>query len=265
MHCKTIVADDLWFAISSSNLTRLSMTYDSEIGVMAIDQRTRRGGQVLAHDYRVELMAAHLGLVPEERALIADPHDAFRLIKDYLDGRWPGRHIPIERSTLGLIEQMDTDHTHYGIQPADADGTFVDAVNILADPDGTKDDLFPIGLVAWSELKEALKAGTQDFPFGGMGKLRLNFDVSNLGDPANIIVDVGVKPAIGGEDSRIVLKKLPATSTATVGVIRIGQRYSVRAVAALASAPEIPLAPAIDRDTNVLTEFDTTFTVSLTT
>ena len=53
VHCKTFVADDLWLSISSSNMSRRSMTYDSEIGAMSIDGRTRRGGQRTAREVRV--------------------------------------------------------------------------------------------------------------------------------------------------------------------------------------------------------------------
>jgi phosphatidylserine/phosphatidylglycerophosphate/cardiolipin synthase-like enzyme len=259
VHCKTIVADDVWVSISSSNLSRRSMTYDGEIGIMAIDRRTRRGAQRLARDYRVELMAAHLGLVPEERALVEDPYDAFRLVKDYLAGKWPGRHLPIERSG---IAEMDLIHTHYGIQPEDADGTFIDAVNVLADPDGTKDDLLPTGLLDIRELMAALSAGTPETPFGGIGVLRLAFNVAALGNPSDIIVTVSVIQTGANESTRVPLGTFPATATANAGVIRIGVGYSVRATTALAATPGTQIGQVANVDIPPLVEFNTMVTIS---
>jgi hypothetical protein len=259
VHCKTIVADDVWVSISSSNLSRRSMTYDGEIGIMAIDRRTRRGAQRLARDYRVELMAAHLGLVPEERALVEDPYDAFRLAKDYLEGKWPGRHLPIERS--GIVE-MDPIHTHYGIQPEDADGTFIDAVNVLADPDGIKDDLLPTGLLDIRELMAALSAGTPETPFGGIGVLRLAFNVAALGNPSDIIVIVSVIQTGANESTRVTLGTFPATATANAGVISIGVGYSVRATTALAATPGTQIGQVANVDIPPLVEFNTMVTIS---
>jgi phosphatidylserine/phosphatidylglycerophosphate/cardiolipin synthase-like enzyme len=262
VHCKTIVADDLWVSISSSNLSRRSMTYDGEIGIMAIDRRCRRGAQRLARDYRVELMAAHLGLVPEERALVEDPYDAFRLVKDYLNGKWPGRHLPIQRS--GLAE-MDPIHTHYGIQPADADGTFIDAVNVLADPDGTKDDLLPTGLLDIRELMAALSAGTPETPFGGIGVLRVAFDVAALGNPGNpgdIVVEVSIIQTGQPESTRVALGTFPATATVNAGVIKIGVAYSIRARAALAATPNTQIGQLANVDVDPLVEFNTLVTIT---
>jgi hypothetical protein len=142
------------------------MTYDSEIGVMAIDRRTRRGGQQLARDLRVTLMCAHLGLLEAERALVDDPRDAFKLVKDYFAGVWHGRHLPIERSG---IAEMDLRYTHYGVQPQDADGTFVDAITVLADPDGNREDLLPPGLLGARELMAALSRATRRRRLAGSG------------------------------------------------------------------------------------------------
>lgn len=242
VHCKVMVADDLWLTISSSNMTRRSMTYDSEIGVMAIDRRTRRGGQKLARDFRVTLLATHLGLVPEERSLIEDPFDAFRLLKDFLAGRWHGRDLRIERS--GIVE-MDPLHTHYGIQPAEADGTFVDAVSALGDPDGEREEL-PFGLLDFMTLRAALAEATEDQVFGGLGRLRITFDVGTLGDPALMTVRVTVFEVIDEAGPLfappVVLGTFPATATANAGVIRSGSRYVIRGEAATTTAPGIIVA-----------------------
>lgn len=241
VHCKIMVADDLWFTISSANLTRRSMTYDSEIGVMAIDKRTRRGGQKLARDFRVALMAAHLGLVPEEFSLVEDPFDAFCLLKDFVAGRWPGRNTRFERS--GIVE-MDPLHTHYGIQPAEADGTFIDAVSALGDPDGEREEL-PFGLLDFQNLMAALEGATEDQVFGGLGRMRITFDVSALGT-APMVVHVTVFEVVNEAGPvfapPVVLGTFPATATVNAGVIRSGSRYVIEAKAASAEHPEVILA-----------------------
>lgn len=262
VHCKTIVADDLWVSISSSNLTRRSMTYDGEIGVMAIDRRTRRGGQRLARDLRVELMAAHLGLTEAERALVDDPRQAFRLVKDYLAGAWPGRHLPIESSG---IAEMDLLYTHYGVQPADVDGTFVDLINAGADPDGTQDISLPGGLLEVRELQAALKAGTDTMPFGGIGTLRLSFDVSALGvPPADLLVTVSLIPDGSPESARVSFPARSAADLLSAGLVRIGGTYRVSAAAARAAAPGMVIGiPLVDQPLPAVTGFDTTLTVVL--
>ena len=258
VHAKSIVADDIWFSISSSNLSRRSMTYDSEIGVMAIDRRTRRGGQQTAREYRADLMAAHLGLEPDERGLVDDPYDAFRFFKDYFSGKWPGRTLHAERT--GIVE-MDAAHTHLGLQPADADGTFIDLIDVAADPDGNR-ELLGFGLLDIRTISEALSSATDQKQYGGLGKLRLTFDVSALGNPADILVTASIKPDIGTESQRVALGTVPASETLNVGVVKINDGYSVRADAAFVATPstqlgartELPVTPA---------DFDTLVTVTI--
>ena len=234
VHCKSMIVDDVWASISSSNFSRRSMTYDSEIGAMSIDQQTRRGGQRLARDFRVDLMASHLGLTPEERPLVEDPYEAFRLFKGALDGTLTGRRLNVER--LGIAE-MDPLHTHYGIQPAEADGTFVDGVNAIADPDGRRLDL-PVGVLDVMLLLEAMDQGTAENVFGGLGSLRVTFDVAAIGDPNDLLVDVSVLEQGEPEASRVALGRFPATATVNAGIIRTGLTYQVRAIASLTATPD---------------------------
>jgi phosphatidylserine/phosphatidylglycerophosphate/cardiolipin synthase-like enzyme len=238
VHCKSMVVDDVWASISSSNFSRRSMTYDSEIGAMTIDSRTRRGGQRLARDLRVDLMASHLGLSPEERPLVEDPYEAFRLFKDYLNGDLSGRTFNVDN--FG-IAQMDLLHTHYGIQPADADGTFVDGVNAIADPDGRRLDL-PIGLLDLVSLFEAMDQATPGNVFGGLGALRLRFDVSAIGNPDDLVVTVSFLEQGRPEAARVALGRFPATATVNAGIIKTGLTYVVRATASSTVTPDQAIA-----------------------
>lgn len=239
VHCKMMVVDDIWCSISSSNLSRRSMTYDSEIGAMSIDKRTRRGGQRLARDLRIDLMAAHLGLAPEERPLLEDPYQAFRLFKDYLEGRLTARTYKIEDFA---IAKMDPLHTHYGIQPADADGTFTDGLNWIADPDGHRDSTFWTGLVDLTGLFDAMDQATPGNVFGGMGTLRVTFDVHTVGNPSDIVVAVSVLEDGQPESSRVTLGVFPAAGSVNAGIVQRNVTYRVRGIASLAATPNVELA-----------------------
>jgi len=238
VHCKMMVVDDIWCSISSSNLSRRSMTYDSEIGAMSIDKRTRRGGQRLARDLRIDLMTSHLGLTPEERPLVEDPYQAFRLFKDYLEGRLTARTYKIEDFA---IAKMDPLHTHYGIQPADADGTFVDGLNWIADPDGHRDSTFWTGLVDLTGLFDAMDEATAGNVFGGMGTLQLTFDVSTFGNPNDIVVTVSALEDGAPETRRVTMGVFPATGSVDAGIVRRNVTYHVRAIASLAATPNVEL------------------------
>ena len=75
---------------------------------MSIDRQTRRGGQRLARDLRVNLMAAHLGLKPEERPLVEDPYpyfDRLRALADFL-----GEHLAWGASpvlSMGMTDDFE--------------------------------------------------------------------------------------------------------------------------------------------------------------
>lgn len=235
-----MVADDLWMNISSSNFSQRSLTYDSEIGAATIDRRMRRGGGVSPRQFRVDLMADHLRLLPEEKSLVEDPRDAFRLMKAILAGQVAGRKVGIEESGIAA---MDILHTHLGTLPADLYGTFVDAVNLAVDPNGRNEQLNL--LVDLQNLLGVLKAGTDTVTFGGLGTLRLEFDVSSLGTPAEIQVRVQV--TVPDPPQVLGLGPFPADAPARVGLVRIGVKYTVSATPELIASPGVPLAPAINR------------------
>jgi phosphatidylserine/phosphatidylglycerophosphate/cardiolipin synthase-like enzyme len=242
VHCKSMVADDLWMNISSSNFSRRSQTYDSEIGAATIDSRMRRGGGLTPRQFRVDLMADHLRLLPEEKPLVEDPRDAFRLYKAVLAGQVPGRKFGIEESGIAA---MDVLHTHLGTQPADLDGTFVDALNFAFDPDG---HMPASNLVPLRDVLDSLAAGTDTVTFGGLGTLRLVFDVSSI-PVAAADIRVLVRMTIPGDVPQVLtLGPFPANAPARIGVVRVGVAYPLRATPESVLAPGVPLAPDIVRD-----------------
>ena len=108
----------------------------------------------------------------------------------------------------------------------------------------------------------ALSAGTPETPFGGIGVLRLAFNVAALGNPSDIIVTVSVIQTGANESTRVPLGTFPATATANAGVIRIGVGYSVRATAALAATPSTQIGQVANVDIPPLVEFNTMVTIS---
>jgi phosphatidylserine/phosphatidylglycerophosphate/cardiolipin synthase-like enzyme len=231
VHAKSMVADDLWMNISSSNLSRRSQTYDSEIGAATIDSRMRRGGGLTPRQFRVDLMADHLRLLPEEKSLVEDPRDAFRLFKAVLNGEIPGRMFGIEQSGIAA---MDILHTHLGTQPADLDGTAVDALNFALDPDG---HMPAASLVDIRTVVDALAVGTDTVTFGGLGTLRLIFNVPG---PANEF-QVRVAITVPDPPQLLTLGPFPANAPARIGLVKIGVTYSVSAALERIATPGMPL------------------------
>ncbi|HYI10834.1 MAG TPA: hypothetical protein VEK57_17370, partial [Thermoanaerobaculia bacterium] len=248
VHCKSMIADDLWMNISSSNFSRRSLTYDSEIGAAAIDSRMRRGGGLTPRQFRVDLLADHLRLLPEEKPLVEDPRDAFRLMKAILAGEFPGRKFGIEEAGIAA---MDIAHTHLGTQPSELDGGFIDAVNLAVDPDGRIPG--PNLIVDLRNFLAALAGSTDTVTFGGIGTLRLVFDVSSLGDPDDIQirVEITVPPEHPTDPEDIpellALGPFPANTPARIGLVRIGVEYLLSVTPEATANPGTPLAPAITR------------------
>lgn len=231
IHCKSVIADDVWMSISSSNMSQRSMTTDSEMGAMSIDQRTRRGGQQGVRDLRVALMASHLGLTETERALVEDPYKAFRLVKDYLSGKWRGR-----RHTK--IFPYDPKSTHFGLQPSDVDGSFIRLVDLALDQDGRLQGL-PGGALDVRAIMEALYdangigvLGTLWFTFGDLAQLPLAMG------PLEITVTMSFVQA--GNPRTLVLGTFELTQPtegAQAGIVKVGEVYALHAEVAAQNAP----------------------------
>jgi phosphatidylserine/phosphatidylglycerophosphate/cardiolipin synthase-like enzyme len=228
VHCKTIIADDVWMSIGSSNLSMRSLTYDSELNAASIDSRISRGGHVSAREFRVRLMAEHLGLDLKERGLVEYPHDAFQLMKEVLDGKrpWLKHHLV----------RYDPTFTHYGIQPAEYNEVFLDGLNLILDPDGRHLDS-GIDLMTIRGLIEHLNAANagQAITFGGIGAIRVTFDTSGLSPaPLGIVVeltDVTPPDPVHPEppEPAITRGPLDPTAQAIMGIFRIGRDYNLSA------------------------------------
>jgi phosphatidylserine/phosphatidylglycerophosphate/cardiolipin synthase-like enzyme len=92
VHAKTMMVDDLWASIGSSNLGYRSQTYDSEINCDVVDGAMRRGRRLYTTDLRVRLWAEYLQLAPNERHLVLDPRAGFELLRRAAEADWPRPH-----------------------------------------------------------------------------------------------------------------------------------------------------------------------------
>jgi phosphatidylserine/phosphatidylglycerophosphate/cardiolipin synthase-like enzyme len=89
VHAKTIVVDDVWASIGSSNMGYRSMTYDTEINCDVVDGAITRGSRPFARDLRVRLWAEHLRLLPKDHHLVVDPRKGFELLRRAAETDWP--------------------------------------------------------------------------------------------------------------------------------------------------------------------------------
>lgn len=80
VHCKSIIVDDVWVKIGSSNLSRRDSSHDSQVDVAVVDGTIVDGVCKFARDLRLELWAEHLALIPSDPRLV-DPVIAFNLWK----------------------------------------------------------------------------------------------------------------------------------------------------------------------------------------
>jgi phosphatidylserine/phosphatidylglycerophosphate/cardiolipin synthase-like enzyme len=89
VHAKICIVDDVWMTCGSDNFNRRSWTNDSELTCAVIDptrdEREPRdlsldgdGARVLPRNLRLDVWAEHLGLSPDDPALL-DPSSAFDL------------------------------------------------------------------------------------------------------------------------------------------------------------------------------------------
>jgi hypothetical protein len=224
VHCKCIIADDLWMSIGSSNLNHRAMNYDAELNAASIDARIRRGAHVTPRSARIDLLAEHLNLPADARPLIEDPHDAFRLVKDVLAKKRPWM------SDTHLIKH-DTKFNHYGKQPPTHNQVFLDLLAAAIDPDGEKLNI-EIHLAELKNLLDSLMAGTDEATFGGLGSIQAKFDVSALQTPDQLqyFVNLWEVPDDGGTPDPGQITKLgPFASTQEpgLGIVKVGKKYGI--------------------------------------
>jgi hypothetical protein len=154
-------------------------------------------------------------------------------VRDVLDGKRPWMRTHLLK--------VDLKFTHYGPFPEDFDPILRDAIDLLADTDGTAARLEP-RLVDAAGLFEALRESHGGLTYGGLGRLRFTFDVSGLGmAPGDVLVRVEIGEAGAPPSQRVTLGPWPAASAVDAGVLHIGVEYRVRATA-LTAASSTPIA-----------------------
>lgn len=134
VHAKTMMVDDLWASIGSSNLGYRSQTYDTEINCDVVDGALRRGRRVYTTDLRVRLWAEHLRLAPNERHLVLDPWKGFELLRRAAESDWPRPHHvqPYDPEYYG--DDLDEPGAPPKYDPLNATHEVIR--NHLVDPDG---------------------------------------------------------------------------------------------------------------------------------
>jgi phosphatidylserine/phosphatidylglycerophosphate/cardiolipin synthase-like enzyme len=90
-HAKTMMVDDLFVSIGSTNVNRRGFYHDGEIGVVAVPQALRGSPSNPARWLRTRLWAEHLGIPPGMGpALLRDPIAASDL---FFRSRWAGNRF----------------------------------------------------------------------------------------------------------------------------------------------------------------------------
>jgi phosphatidylserine/phosphatidylglycerophosphate/cardiolipin synthase-like enzyme len=72
VHAKVMIVDDIYAVIGSQNISRRSMTHDTELAVAVVDAEVENGACRFARDLRLNLWGEHL-LLPTTDPRIADP------------------------------------------------------------------------------------------------------------------------------------------------------------------------------------------------
>ncbi|MCU1230030.1 MAG: clsA, partial [Acidobacteria bacterium] len=233
VHCKMIVADDLWMSIGSSNINRRSMTYDSELNAASIDGRIRRGAHFTARELRTRQMTHHVGLDDLERPMTEDPARAFALFK-----------AAITTPPAWLVDRLrliayDPKATHYGIQPAEYNELFLDALALLLDPDGRQLDLATNLSEVAGLLKTLSAAGETDgAKFGGLATIHATFVIP----PAVTAHHVHVEVTDTSTMEKTEIGPLDPAAPASLGIHRNSKTYTLTAQAL--DVAEIVLASA---------------------
>ena len=114
VHAKICIVDDVWLTCGSDNFNRRSWTNDSELTCAVIDPNQDKrephdltgrgdGARVLARELRMQVWSEHLGVEPDDPALL-DPVEAFDLWRETASARddWndAGRHGPPPRGQV---------------------------------------------------------------------------------------------------------------------------------------------------------------------
>ena len=126
VHAKHMIVDDLWMVISSSNISKRGMTYETEIGVAITDAEIEDGVRKAVRDHRIRLWAEHLRLDRSHWHRLLDPMAGAELLRQGLDN-----------PNLPLIPfEVENDHILLRYSPENHSATHDLIYRMLADPDG---------------------------------------------------------------------------------------------------------------------------------
>lgn len=126
LHAKHMIVDDVWMIISSSNLSRRGMTYETEMGVAISDAEVEDGVRKSVRDHRIRLWAEHLRLDRSHYHRLLDPLAGAELLRQSIDN-----------SNMPLIPfETENDHIEFHY-PSENHTSQHDLVyEFLGDPDG---------------------------------------------------------------------------------------------------------------------------------
>jgi hypothetical protein len=171
-------------------------------------------------------MAEHLGLDALEQPLVEDFRRAFALFRAAVTEPPPwlaGRQ---------RIIAYDPVFTHLGVQPQEYNGVMLDALDAAVDPDGDEIDFASnmIQVLTLLDLLGAAEADAEAATFGGIGAIRVSFDLSALTEvPHHVRTEV---TKVGDpEAGKIAAGPLSPSVPATIGLFRIGKTHEITAKA----------------------------------
>jgi len=126
IHAKHMIVDDIWMVISSSNISRRGMSYETEIGAAISDAEVEDGARKVVRDHRIRLWAEHLKLDRSQWHRIVDPIAGAELLRKGIDN-----------PNLALIPfEIENNHIRYRYAPEDHTSNNDIIYNFLGDPDG---------------------------------------------------------------------------------------------------------------------------------
>ena len=126
IHAKHMIVDDLWMVISSSNISRRGMTYETEIGAAISDAEVEDGVRKIVRDHRIKLWAEHLKLDRSQYHRVLDPIAGAELLRKGLDN-----------PNLPLIPfEIENTHIKFSYRPEDHTSENDLIYTFLGDVDG---------------------------------------------------------------------------------------------------------------------------------
>jgi phosphatidylserine/phosphatidylglycerophosphate/cardiolipin synthase-like enzyme len=137
VHAKTMIVDDVWASIGSSNVGYRSMTYDGEINCDVVDGALALGRRRYARDLRISLWAEHLRLGTRGAPMLLDHRHGFELLRAAAEGNLARPHhlMPYDPNFFGEGTLPNPPPPY---DPANTDHEIVRTR--LVDPDGRVDD-----------------------------------------------------------------------------------------------------------------------------